>query len=120
VKRRHQQADTRPGFTIVEVLVALVILSIGVLALASTAALVARQMGTSARLSTAASLGQSRLERLASAASCSAVRGGAATTAGIEERWTVAVAGTVATVSDVVRMTPGAAPITFETAVRCE
>jgi len=120
VRRRRQQANARSGFTIVEVLVALVIISIGVLALASTAAVVARQMGASARLSTAASLGQSRLERLASAASCSALRGGTATTGGIEERWSVGVAGAVAVVTDVIRIAPGAPPITFETTVRCE
>ena len=57
-------ARDRRGFTLVELIVAIVILSVGVLGLASTAAVVTRQIGGGAQQSRAAAVAQARFESL--------------------------------------------------------
>ena len=56
------------GFTIIEVTVAIVVLTVGLLGLVTTAALVTRMMGRGQRSAMAATFAQRRLERLRLAA----------------------------------------------------
>jgi prepilin-type N-terminal cleavage/methylation domain-containing protein len=86
------RASRRSAFTLLEVLVAIVILGGGVLAVASGASGVARMVGDAARHALAASVATARLERLTSA-TCAALSDGSATTRDIEERWTIAPLG---------------------------
>lgn len=79
---------SRSGFTIVEVLVAILILSVGMLALVGSAAVVVRQTGTAARQTQAAAYAQSRFERLR-ASPCASLTGGADTVRGIVTAWAV-------------------------------
>ena len=76
----------RSGFTLVEMMVAIVILSIGLLGLASTAAVVTRQVGGGGNLATAGQVAEKRLERLRSLG-CSKIADGTATTRGVYEHW---------------------------------
>ena len=96
---RHirQAADARPasdrrGFTLVELIVAIVILSVGVLGLASTAAVVTRQIGGGAQQARAASVAQARFEILRGM-SCVDYGGlpyaGVEDAGGFREAWTV-------------------------------
>src|SRR5581483_2368719 len=62
--RRRRRA--RRAFTIVELVVAIVILSVGVLGLVSTATVVSRLIGGAAQLTVAANVAASRFERLRS------------------------------------------------------
>ena len=78
----------RKGFTLVELMVAMMLFAIGMLALASSSAAVVRQMGEGSRMSIAASVAQTRIERLRTA-NCTAASNGTATTRGITEAWTV-------------------------------
>ena len=75
-----------PGFTIVEALVALVILEVGLLGLVTTAGLVTRMIARGQSATVAAALAHERLERLR-AAGCSAPGGGSQTTQGVTVRW---------------------------------
>jgi Tfp pilus assembly protein PilV len=109
----------RSGLTVVEVLVALVVLTVGVIALASTAALVVRQIGTSAGLATAAYLAQARLERLAGALGCGSLAPGSATSGGFAEEWTVAGGTSVVPVTVTVRIPPGARSVMVGSSVLC-
>lgn len=86
----------RSGFTLIEVMVAIVILGVGVLALLSTSALVTRMIGRGNMTTKATQVAQTRLEilrqqALSSTPSCSTL--GASGTAtgsnGITEAWTV-------------------------------
>lgn len=79
------------GFTVVEMMVAVMILSIGVLGLASTAAVVTRQMGGGSMQAMAASRASSRIEQLY-AMNCTKLDGeyGSATSRGITEEWKAA------------------------------
>ena len=94
--RRRRGATARPralrrGVTIVEMVVAIVVLAIGIIGLAGTAAMVARQMTGGAQQTVAATVAQTRFERLASV-SCAALiatPSGTSTFRGITESWTV-------------------------------
>ena len=80
------------GFTVVEVLVAIVIMAIGVLGLAGTATNVSRLIGGGAEQTIAANIALSRFEQLRSTA-CASMAAGTATTRGMTEHWTVADSG---------------------------
>ncbi len=85
---RDPAAQGRQGFTLVELIVAVIVLAIGVLGLASTAAVVTRQMGGSQMQNIAAAVAQQRFERLR-ALPCASLANGNATTRRITETWTV-------------------------------
>jgi prepilin-type N-terminal cleavage/methylation domain-containing protein len=59
-----KRLKSRDGFTVMEVMIALVILSIGLLGLVTTAALVTRMIGRGHRATQAALLAQEKLEEL--------------------------------------------------------
>jgi prepilin-type N-terminal cleavage/methylation domain-containing protein len=80
------------GFTLLEVLVALMVLATGILGLSANAALVSRLVGDGSRLTVAATVATARFERLR-ALPCASAASGTAITRGIEERWAVAPIG---------------------------
>src|SRR5690348_7343273 len=79
---------TRQGFTIVELIVALVIFSVGALALVGTSARVVTTLASAQARTVAASVAANRFERMR-AVSCASHRSDSAVTRGINERWTV-------------------------------
>ena len=90
---RHHAASRpmpsrRRGFTLIELMVAMIILVIGILALASTTAVTTRHMGGGAQMARAASAAQARFERLRAEA-CETVVDGTEESRGITEKWTV-------------------------------
>jgi Tfp pilus assembly protein PilV len=97
-RRRRGVTRARRGVSIVEMLVAIVVLAIGILGLASTAAMVARQMTGGALRTVTATTAQARFERLnsVSCASLTATPAGTASGRGVTERWR-AVAGSYGT-----------------------
>jgi prepilin-type N-terminal cleavage/methylation domain-containing protein len=76
----------RSGMTLVEMMVAVVILSVGLLGLAGTSAVVTRQVSGGASQSIAANAIQSRLEWMRSLP-CSAIKDSTATNRGVREHW---------------------------------
>lgn len=86
--RAKARLRARAGFTIVEMVVAIMVFTIGVMGLAGTAAYVARQMNGGAQQTLAATIAQSRIDSIAGTG-CRAVGGGTATRKGISERWTI-------------------------------
>jgi len=91
------------GFTIVEVLIAVIILSVGVLALVGSGAAVTRMIGQGRRTTNVAQVALNRMETLRRAAgttspTCTAVTSGTATTSGVSEQWTVSGTGRSRTV----------------------
>ena len=79
---------SRAGTTLVELVVSLVIITVGLLALAGAAAIVARETAAGRRELDLAWRARARLERLTSVP-CGRLAGGTASAAGIDERWTV-------------------------------
>lgn len=85
---RRPMRRTRAGFTLVELMVAMMMFTVGLLALASTSAVVVSQMGDSGRMSVAASAAQTRIERLRSGG-CATAQTGSNAARGVSESWTV-------------------------------
>src|SRR5690242_2375582 len=76
----------RAGFTVVEVMIAMLVLSIGVLAMMATATMVQRQMGSAQQQSLAAFAAAARFEQLRSV-NCQSIAAGSATARTVSEAW---------------------------------
>ena len=110
----------RRGMTLVEMIVALTIIGVGLLALAGSAALVTRLMGGGARQTLAASLVQARLEALR-ATNCANVTSGTETIRGVVVTWTsqAITRGKSVTVTARYPMTRGNRTQTYRTILPC-
>lgn len=91
------KSNTR-GFTIIEILIAIIILSVGVMGMVGSAGLVSRMIGQGKRNTRAAAVAVQRLEILRGTVlstnpRCTALAGGTATTNAVTETWTVTGAG---------------------------
>jgi prepilin-type N-terminal cleavage/methylation domain-containing protein len=115
------------GFTIVEILVAVLVLGVGLIALAGSSAAVTRMLGASRRTTLAAQAAERRLEQLrltarSSATGCLALASGTqAYPDGMAERWDI-VPGAAAVLIRVVTTWPvgrGSSTDTVATAVAC-
>ena len=78
----------RHGFTLIEVIVAMVILATGVLALAGSAALTVRRMAEATRRTTAVSMARTRAES-SLALPCGSLSSGSETVRGVRSEWVV-------------------------------
>jgi len=119
IKRRRSHS----GFTVVEVLVAIVIMALGVLGLAGTASSVSRLIGGGAQQTLAANVAMSRFEQLRSTA-CASMAAGTATTRGMTEHWIVSASGTsLYTATDTVKYKAAGgrrpSPLIFTSYVKC-
>ncbi len=85
----RKRLRTRRGFTIVELLVAIIIISVGLLALASGSAATLREMELAQQQSSASMIAQSRLERLRATACASVVSGSTSVAPAFTDKWTV-------------------------------
>jgi prepilin-type N-terminal cleavage/methylation domain-containing protein len=81
--------QSQRGFTIIEMLIAVVIFSVGLLALAGTAAVIMTTLTTTQSRSIATSVAESRFERIGATPCLSRDFGGTAVTRGITETWTL-------------------------------
>ena len=88
LRRRPAASHSRSGFTLIELMVALMVFVVGVLAVASSSTVVMTMIGGSQRRTIAAVVAESRLERLR-AMSCTAHANGNTTTRGVRETWAV-------------------------------
>lgn len=91
--RASVRLRARPGFTLVELIAAMLILTVGMLSLATTTVYVSRQMSHASLQTVAAQVAQSRLDSLSSVrCDLLAVTGpttGSGTFRGVTESWTV-------------------------------
>ena len=87
----------RPAFTLIEILVAIVIFTVGVLALAATAGLVAAHVGDGGRLTRAAHVARTVLDSIR-ALPCDRVQSGSTVRSNVTATWTVTRDSLIATV----------------------
>ena len=87
-RRTGLTAGCREGFTLVELLVALMVFVVGVLAVTGSSTVVMTMVGGSQRRTIAAAVAESRFEQLR-AMSCAAHTNGNTTTRGVRETWTI-------------------------------
>lgn len=119
----------RTGFTVVEVLVAIVVLSVGIVALMGSSAMTTRMIGQGRRTTNAVQVATRRLETLRQMATstnpaCTAgafSSGGPVTTDGVTESWIVPAAGANRPVRVIVnyRRAGGTLTDTLQTMIRC-
>jgi Tfp pilus assembly protein PilV len=120
------------GFTVVEVVVAMLVLLTGLAALAGSSALVSRQLGRSRSIGRATEMAVRRVEVLRAAASRRASPAGARcqhpsfasgtdSAPGMREAWTVAASGGLRTASVVVTYARvgGASQVALHTLIAC-
>jgi type II secretion system protein I len=81
------QPAPRAGFTLIELMVALTIFTVGLLAMASTTSVIMQLLAGSEARAVAAGVAESRFERIFATA-CANRTSGTATTRGIPEAWT--------------------------------
>ena len=86
------------GFTLIEVVVAVVILAVGALALAGSAAVTVRRMSEAARRSSGVTMVRSRAEA-AVASTCGSLASGSETVRGVRSDWVVSVGAVSAELS---------------------
>ena len=89
----------RPAFTLVETLVALVLLQIGMLAVAATGAVAARELAIARRTALATAAARNRVEALRGTA-CSGATAGSVTADGMVEAWRVTADGSTRSIVD--------------------
>jgi prepilin-type N-terminal cleavage/methylation domain-containing protein len=82
------QNGSRAGVTLIEVVVAILVLAIGALALAGSATVMLRRMSDTARGTAAASVARSRAESSFSR-SCAALSNGNEQTLGVQSEWSI-------------------------------
>jgi prepilin-type N-terminal cleavage/methylation domain-containing protein len=85
----------RSGFTVMELIVAIVILSIGLLGLAASSGIVMRMIGGGSHQTVAANVALARFELLRGL-SCGRIASGSAMSRNVQESWVVAPVGPVA------------------------
>ena len=103
VRKGATQGARRKGFTLVELMVSVMMISVGLLGLLSSSAAVAQMVGKSGRQSVAASVAETRFEKLRSS-DCTLLSGGSgAPRLGVQEAWTVQRVSRAVIVTDSVR-----------------
>lgn len=98
-RKTRRPSAKRAGFTLVELMVALMVFAVGMLGLAATAGSVTRMMGGAKRQTIAATIAQSRLEKLRSSP-CASIVSGSETVRGITNTWTVTAVTRGVTIRD--------------------
>ena len=115
----------RRGFTLVELMVAIIILAVGILGLAGTSAVITRQMGSASKQTVAATIAQSRFDSLSSIdcaglAPAGGTSSGTSTNArGISERWRVADGNDVKILTDSITIVGQRRVLVYESYMSC-
>lgn len=119
-------SDNERGFTVIEVVMAIVILSIAVLGMVGTSGLVSRMVGQGKRNTRAGIVASQRMEILRQSAlstspHCTALASGSATTNSVNETWTISGAGRSRKIQIIVQYqtTRGTLADTVKTVVLC-
>ena len=109
------------GFSLVEVVVAIFLFSVGILALTRTSGAIARMAGLSRHASASATLASSRLERLRAGPCLPGATAGSASVGRFREQWAAAPAGAGRALRVIVSYDDGrrARADTYETRATC-
>ena len=112
----------RAGVSLVEVLVACMVLSVAVLGILGTSNGIAQQMGGGMRQTVAMSMAQARIDSLSSisCAGLSGVASGSSTKRGVQETWTVTDGVNIKTIAVVLTIPKRANPVTITTMIPCK
>jgi prepilin-type N-terminal cleavage/methylation domain-containing protein len=120
--RRRRRRVTRPrrGFTVIEMIIAIIVMAVGVMGLAGTARYVAMQMGNG-RNQTIAATFATKISDSLSARRCSSIVSGTATKRGVTITWTVADSIKTKWVTESLQYTTKSGPktVNYLTVIQC-
>ena len=120
-RRRRRREGARRGFTLIEMIIAIIVMSIGIMGLAGTASYVAQQMGGGAAQTVAAALATQVSDSLGSRR-CSALVAGSKTRRGVTITWAVSDSSRTKWVTEQVQYKPKRGPtktINYVTVIQC-
>ncbi|WP_145978968.1 type IV pilus modification PilV family protein [Gemmatimonas phototrophica] len=119
---RRAIARPRNGTSLVEVLIAAVMMTVAVLGLLGSSTSISQQMGAGRRQMMAASIAQRRLDSLLSVpcSALSATPTGSGVSSGIQESWTVSGSGATRRVTLSLVLPRLKTPYTYTTLVPCQ
>lgn len=120
----HPLASNREGMTLIELMLAIVLLGVGLLGMAGISLTVTRQFGSAARQADAAMVVQSRVDSLASVACASLAPSsspvtGTTVTRGITERWRISDGNDIKTLTDSVTFKGRVRPLVYTSIYPC-
>jgi prepilin-type N-terminal cleavage/methylation domain-containing protein len=118
---RYPNRRARRGFTLIEMIIAIIVMSIGVMGLASTASYVAQQMGGGNAQTIAAALSTKVTDSL-SARKCTSLVDGTQTKRGVTVAWTVTSASRTRSVVQTVTYRPKRGTtktVTYRMVIQC-
>lgn len=120
LRRRRRRSRVRGGFTLIEMIIAIIVMAIGVMGLAGTASYVAIQMG-GANVQTIAATLATQVSDSLSARKCSSLVSGTKTKRGITVSWAVADSSRTRWVTEQVQYKTKRGPRTlnYVTVVQC-
>ena len=122
-RTRRARGSRRPrhGTSLVEILIAAVMLMVAVMGLLGASSNISRQMGAGRRQMVAASIAQRRLDSLQSlpCSALSAAGSGTGTSHGIRERWTVTGSGATRSIELFLTVPRVARAYRYSTVVPC-
>lgn len=120
---RRGLGKTRDGITIIEVIVAMMILTFGLLGMAGFSLTMTKQFKASSRQETAALLVQSRIDSVASircqALAPSGPQSGTFTYLGVTEKWVIADGNDIKILTDSVTFSPRTRPLVYRSIIPC-
>ncbi len=125
VSCNHTEARVAPrkGMTLIELLVAIVILGVGLLGMAGLSFRVTTQFGTAARQADAALVVQSRIDSLSTVACQTLAPSGTVTgttvTRGITEKWSISDGNDIKTIVDTVSFKGRAKKLGYTSIIPC-
>ena len=119
-RRRRRLTPSRHGFTVIEMIIAVIVMAVGVMGLAGTARYVAMQMGNGSSQTVAATF-TAKISDSLSARRCASIVGGSATKRGVTITWTVADSTRTKWVTEQVQYKTKSGPktVNYLTVIQC-
>jgi len=123
VTRRRQLVRARKGVSIIEVIIAMIVLTFGLLGMAGFSLTITRQYKSSTKQETAALMVQSRIDSVASircqALAPSGTQSGTVTRLGVTEKWVIEDGNDIKTLYDTVTFSPRTKPMAYRSIIPC-
>lgn len=121
--KRRLATSARTGVTIIEVIIAMIVLTFGLLGMAGFSLTVTKQFKASSKQETAALLVQSRIDSIASIRcellAPSGPQSGTQTVLGVTEWWIIEDGNDIKTLTDSVIFSPRTRPLVYRSIIPC-
>ena len=122
-RRRRGLPRNRKGLSIIEVIIAMIVLTFGLLGMAGFSMTLTKQFKASTKQEAAALMVQSRIDSVASircqALAPSGTQTGTLTRLGVTEKWSIADGNDIKVLTDSVTFSPRTRPLVYRSIIPC-